>query len=346
MLSTSSGQGAAATMRVRDARSVLLHSVADRRAGVEDGVGDDRRGADLPRVVGHVVEVHPRGNARELDREERRRQVARDPLGQRASRRRRSPDVQLRLLVPDRAEEAEAFDVVDVQVREQEVDRLRAAAQGRAEPADAGARVEDEQRPVREAELDARRVAAVRHRVRSRCRERPAAAPDPREHYSERSQKMATTPTSWSSLHAVEARQAEVGVRLATLQQRDAGRDLPERHRRAVDVLQPEELGPALGRHLARLGERLPEDHLGGLVVEDEPPLGIGDEHRRRQLRGELSREDEHEVLLPRGLHRLSVDDRPNEEGAPRSALLDERGAPAAAYKRDARGRPSLCRAP
>ena len=81
--------------------------------------------------------------------------------------------------VPERREEAKALEVVEVQVRQEEVDPPRAAPdEVEPERADAGARVEHERRLAVEHHLDAGRVAAVRERVRPGRRQRAAATPD------------------------------------------------------------------------------------------------------------------------------------------------------------------------
>ena len=75
--------------------------------------------------------------------------------------------------------------MVEVQVREEEVDRAVVAVLERhAERTDARARVEDEHRPVGEEHLDARGVAAVAHGPRPRRGERSPAAPDRDAHVS------------------------------------------------------------------------------------------------------------------------------------------------------------------
>jgi hypothetical protein len=73
----------------------------------------------------------------------------------------------------------------------------------------------------------------------------------------------------------------------------------------AVGVGRPRRV---LGRHLACFRERSTEDLLRGLVVEDEPTVGVGDQRGGREIGRELTGEDEDEVLGPPALlHERSV---------------------------------------
>jgi hypothetical protein len=94
--------------------------------------------------------------------------------------------VQLDVRIPERREEPDPLHVIEVQVRQEEVDLLDRLGGGQvgggpspvrcglvagdvtSERADPGSRVEDDQRPVLQADLDAGRVAAVPNRVRTR----------------------------------------------------------------------------------------------------------------------------------------------------------------------------------
>src|SRR5437867_8826276 len=107
----------------------------------------------------------------------------------------------------------------------------------------------------------------------------------------------------------VEACESERGVRLSSFQQRDTAGHLLERHRRTIEPRHAERLGPRLRGELSRLPERPSEDELRWLVVVDEAAVLVGDEHRRRELRRELPRENQHEVLLTPSLrlHELSL---------------------------------------
>ena len=73
--------------------------------------------------------------------------------------------------VVQRVEEAQALDVIHVEVREEHVDPAHAFGQARREPADPGAGIEHEELTGVVAHLDARRVPAVAHGVGARARE-------------------------------------------------------------------------------------------------------------------------------------------------------------------------------
>jgi hypothetical protein len=73
----------------------------------------------------------------------------------------------------------------------------------------------------------------------------------------------------------------------------------------AVGVGRPRRV---LGRHLACFRERSTEDLLRGLVVEDEVPFRVSDEHRGGQLGSELARVDEDQILLALAVHGLGQD--------------------------------------
>jgi hypothetical protein len=103
----------------------------------------------------------------------------------------------------------------------------------------------------------------------------------------------------------VEAGDAvDVVCRLA-LAERDPRGQLVKGHGPPVERFRVEEGRPALGRHLVCFRERSTEDLLCGLVVEDEVTFRVSDEHRRCQLRSELAREDEDQILLALAVHGL-----------------------------------------
>jgi len=133
-------------------------------------------------------------NVAEVDREEGRREQDADPVAQRPHRRRGAPDREVGLPLPHRREEPEPLDVVEVQMRQEDVHVLRqTAVEVPAELPDPRARVEDEQGVVVGPQRHAGRVPAVAHRGRPGRGHGAAAAPDPeRQHY--RGQKMAMTP--------------------------------------------------------------------------------------------------------------------------------------------------------
>ena len=72
-------------------------------------------------ACGVVVERESRRDVVEVHREQRRRQVDRDALLETLHRRRRAPDVHLEVGIEQRAEEAEPLQVIEVQVREHDV---------------------------------------------------------------------------------------------------------------------------------------------------------------------------------------------------------------------------------
>ena len=76
-------------------------------------------------------------------------------------------------------------------------------------------------------------------------------------------------------------------------------------HGPPVERFGVEEGRPALGRHFACFRERSTEDLLRRLVVEDEAAFRVSDEHRGGQLRSELAREDEDQILLALAVHGL-----------------------------------------
>jgi len=96
---------------------------------VVDGLRPDPRGADLPLDGVGLAEGDERGQLPDLDRRERRRDVARDAVAQRGLRRGRTPDHDLGLRAERRREEHQPLDVVKVEMGEQDVDRLLDAGQ-------------------------------------------------------------------------------------------------------------------------------------------------------------------------------------------------------------------------
>src|SRR5207249_7747908 len=93
-----------------------------RRPGMRDGLGVEPRASQLPGLARDVVEDEPSRDLGEIDREQRRREVAADPRVEAPYRRGRPPDVELRLRVPDGREEPKTLDVIEMQVREEHVD--------------------------------------------------------------------------------------------------------------------------------------------------------------------------------------------------------------------------------
>jgi hypothetical protein len=156
---------------------------AHRGPRMDDKVGSHRRAIDRPRLPRDVVERHPSWDVAELDRKERRGKGARDPFSKALDRRRRSPDIHGDALVPERGEKAKTLDVVEVQVRQEEIDMPRAAVdQVVAESPDTGSSVENEGGSVVERDFDAGRVPAVADGLSSGAWHRATATPDPHAH--------------------------------------------------------------------------------------------------------------------------------------------------------------------
>ncbi len=130
-----------------------------------------------------VVERHPGGHVAEVEGKERRGERPQDPVVEAEHRRAGAPDVDAHPVVPERREEPEALEVIEVEVGQEEVDAPGAAFEEvDAERADAGTGVQDERRPVVEKHLDARCVAAVGLRGGTGRRYRATTAPDLQAH--------------------------------------------------------------------------------------------------------------------------------------------------------------------
>ena len=91
-----------------------------------DQRGADPERADLERRARHLV-AGDAGQIAQMHREQRRREVARQPRLERQRAARRPPDVDLDVGLIERGEEAQALDVVHVQVGQQDVDAADAA---------------------------------------------------------------------------------------------------------------------------------------------------------------------------------------------------------------------------
>src|SRR5919201_915959 len=161
---------------------------------------------------------------------------------------------------------------------------------------------------------------AVLDRVGAGCRHRAATAPDLHPHRllppedrhdadefvrvrEEREGCYGDLP-----LDAVRARHAIPLVRRAPLVESDPGRPTLERERLVrVEGPRLESPRPFVVRHLTHLRERLTEYRLRRLVEEHEPASLVDDQGRRREVRCELAREDQDEVLLLDTRHRQTV---------------------------------------
>ena len=142
--------------QVREARFLGLDPEAHGWPGMHDEIRGQRCAVYRPRLPWNVVESHSSRDLAEADREERRREGTRDALAETQERRGRSPDVEREPLVPERREEAESLEVVEVEVGQEEMNAARAAVQElEAEIPDSGASVEHEESPIVERDLDA-----------------------------------------------------------------------------------------------------------------------------------------------------------------------------------------------
>jgi len=110
---------------VGEGATVFAQAIADGGSGVGDGLGQEPTATDLLLFVRDVVESHLRGNVGQLDREERRGEVAGDALLQGADGRGWAPDVEIRLGDPQGCEEPQPLEVIEVKMGEKEVDRSR-----------------------------------------------------------------------------------------------------------------------------------------------------------------------------------------------------------------------------
>src|SRR4029453_19260479 len=103
-----------------EARSFGLEPEADRRPGMEHEFGKEGDPVRPPRIPRQVVECHLSGDVTEVERKERRREGAHNALAQAHYRRARAPDLERHLLVPEWREEAEPFEMVEVEVGQEE----------------------------------------------------------------------------------------------------------------------------------------------------------------------------------------------------------------------------------
>src|SRR5262249_50365124 len=177
-----------------------LDPIGEGGSSMFDRLRFDDGTAHAPRLAWHVLEHGLGGSLRQSDREERRRQVARDAVTERRRGGRRSPELELPPCSPERGEEAEAFHMVEMEVGEADVEQAGIPLhEPLPELADPGARVEDQRRAVGELELDTGRVAAVADGRGSRRGERPPRTPDADDHDAAgSSQKIDMAPTTSS----------------------------------------------------------------------------------------------------------------------------------------------------
>ena len=163
---------------VAERRVALGDPIAQRGAAMGHRRRADPRRPDVPFHVRSLHELDVAGQLANLDRRERRRDVARDPVAQRGLGRLGSPNREIGLRTEGRREEHQPLDVVHVEVGQQDVHGPRRARHGQAEIADPGAGVEHDGRPVLERHLHAGRVAPVPQRLRPGRGHRAARPPE------------------------------------------------------------------------------------------------------------------------------------------------------------------------
>ena len=237
-----------------------------------DGLGADRRRADLPLARRRVAKRDRAGQLAHLDRRQRGGDVAGDAVLERGLGRSRPPDRDLHVGPEAGREEHQALDVVEVQVGEQDVD-LRCGDAGRGPgcgcPVPAS-RISSS--PLSRHELHAGRVPAVAVHLRPRRRNRASRSPDLDPHrrtssppFASSGQKKIIAPedpcseaTIGKALDSIScsspARRAdpEHGVGGAAVADRLGGRKIVQRHRLAVVAERPVGGGPLLGAHAPR----------------------------------------------------------------------------------------------
>ena len=128
---------------VAERRVALRDPEAERRPAVVHRLRPDRRAAELPLGRRRVGERDRAGKLADVDRRQRRRDVARHTFLERALRRGGAPDRDLGVAAKARREEHEPLDVVEVEVGEEDADR-RPGGEAEAEGANPGAGVEDD----------------------------------------------------------------------------------------------------------------------------------------------------------------------------------------------------------
>ena len=233
--------------------SVLLDPVADGRTLVLHLARPYCCRADGDGFFGRVVERQVRGNIIEVDREQRRREIHRNPLGERLNRRRWTPEVNLDVGIEQRPEEPETLQVVKMEMAEQDVQlRARSRLQQDAQWPYPGARVEHQYLSAGKPHLNARRVAAVLDGIRAGRGDRAAASPHPRQHQASSSSSahfpehrddavhLGGRSEQWicrgvhETLHAVVAGRGERPVGGATFEEGDPGGRVPPTKRLVV----------------------------------------------------------------------------------------------------------------
>ena len=266
---------------------------------MEHEIGEERDTVALPRFRGQIVKRDASRDVAQVEREQRRRERAQDAFPQRQDRRAWPPNVQRHCPVPQRGEEPQTFEMVEMKVRQEQVNPpCPAFEEVAAKFPDPRAGVEHERLLVSHHHLDARGVSAKLDRRWARSWQRASTSPDlhaHRHHCSPR-QKITTMPTNSSvranSGKAVdsisrstpsalvtryrrwEARRSSNAIR-AGRRSGGSGADVSVRGSNAAD--------PVIQRRLPRFREAPTDNRLRRLVVEDETPTRVGDQRRRGQ---------------------------------------------------------------
>ena len=296
---------------VGDRGSVRLDPEADCRAGVHDESRRERRALDRPRLLGDVVERQSSRDLTEVDREERRRERAPNSSPEALHRRARAPEVDRHSLVEQGREEPEPFEMVEMEMGEQQVDSPRPSLlQRRPEVTDPGPGVEHEDGAVVQRDLDRGRIPAVVDGLGAGRGDRAPATPDRHAHRllppedDDDADELVRVGEERERGHrhlavdSVPARDPDAHVRRAALVERDPARQSLDRQLLTIGCPRREALRQVVDPDLAHLGEGASHHRLRGLVVEDHVAALVGDERRRREVRSELAGEDEDQVLL------------------------------------------------
>ena len=145
---------------------MLFDPVGERRPGMADGSRGDPQAVDVPRVGLDLLEAQPRVDPLERHREVGRREIRGDLLLERAVRRAGPVDLDRRFRIEEEREEAEPLDVVEMEMREQQVEVVeRLVGQRAAEIPDARACVDDDDGAARRSA--ARGTSCCRRSARS-----------------------------------------------------------------------------------------------------------------------------------------------------------------------------------
>ena len=145
--------------QIGNARPVGGDPVTDRGSWMDDMLGNDLEAADAYGLLGRVVQHDASIEVADPHWEERRREIACEAGPQFHRRRSRPPNMDLAGGPKERGKEAEALDVVHVEVGQEDVEPLDRRVNGGSEPTDAGPGVEHENGAIGAHDLDCCGVA-------------------------------------------------------------------------------------------------------------------------------------------------------------------------------------------